>query len=71
MGLAILGWRHTLPALERLGKILGVTETALFRDALNAHRGIEQEIFRYPLPLFIQQILVAGILLSELSPQGS
>ena len=71
MGPAELGWRHTDPTLERLGKVLGVVETALFRDLLDAHRGIEQEIFRYSLPLFIQQILVAGILFSELSPQGS
>ena len=67
---AELGWRHTQPSLERLGQILGVAETASLRDLLDAHRGIEQEIFRHPAPLFIQQVLVAGILLPELSPQG-
>ena len=69
-GPAKLGWRHTLPAFERLGKILGIVETALFRDLLHAHCGIEQEIFRHPAPLFIQQVLVAGILFPELSPQS-
>ena len=70
MGPAELGGRHTLPALESLGKILGIAETALFRDLLDAHRGVEKEIFCDSMSFRIQQLLVAGIVVPQPSSQS-
>ena len=70
VGLAELGWRHTLPALESLGKVLGIGEAAVLRDLLDAYRGVEKEIFCDSMSFRIQQRLVAGIVVPQPSSQS-
>ncbi len=71
MGAAELGWRHTLPAFEGLGKILCITEPTIFRDLLNIHGGIQQKLCGHLVSFRIQQFLEAGVLFSEPATQGA